>query len=41
MSAKRDLLLPVLTGVIAIVLERWLYHRSTTLRELTGPRPGA
>lgn len=39
MNVKSDLLLPVLTGVLAISLERWIYNRSATYRELVGADP--
>ncbi len=39
MSVRRELLLPILTGVIAIMLERWLFHRSPALRSLIGTEP--
>jgi len=37
-SVPRDLLLPVLAGMIAIILERRLYHRSAALRAFSGPQ---
>lgn len=39
MSIKSDLVLPVLTGMIAIMLERAVYNRSSTLRALVGAPP--
>ncbi len=36
MSVKRDVLLPILTGIIAITLERALYNRSPALRAFSG-----
>jgi hypothetical protein len=41
MSVKRDLLIPVLTGIVAIILERRLYNRSAAVRDFSGPQPGA
>ena len=38
LSVPRDLLLPVLTGMIAIMLERKLYNRSAALRAFSGPQ---
>jgi hypothetical protein len=39
MNVKRDLLLPILTGILAIMLERWIYNNSPTIRELVGAEP--
>lgn len=39
MNLKHDLVLPVVTGVIAIVIERAIYNRSNTLRALVGAEP--
>jgi hypothetical protein len=36
MNAKRELLLPVVTGIVAIILERALYNHSRTWRSLAG-----
>jgi hypothetical protein len=41
MNVKRDLLLPILTGVLAIMLERWIYNNSPKARELVGAEPTA
>ena len=41
MDVKRDLLLPTVAGILAIVLERWLYNHSAALRSLVGPDRGA
>jgi hypothetical protein len=41
MNLKHDLVLPVVAGVLAIVLERWLYNHSAALRNLVGPDRGA
>lgn len=38
-SLQRDVLLPILTGVVAIVLERRLYNSSATVRRLSGAQP--
>ena len=38
LSVPRDLLLPVLTGMVAIILERRLYNRSSALRAFSGPQ---
>ena len=38
LSVPRDLLLPVLTGMIAIILERKLYNSSAALRAFSGPQ---
>jgi hypothetical protein len=37
-SVKRDLLLPVLTGIVAIILERRIYNRSAAVRAFSGPQ---
>jgi hypothetical protein len=34
MNVKRELVLPVVTGILAIILERALYNRSRALRSL-------
>lgn len=39
MSLKRDLLTPVLTGILAIMVERWIYNHSEAVRALVGPEP--
>lgn len=39
-SLKRDVLLPVITGILAIVLERWLFRHSAAERRLVGAEPG-
>ena len=36
MTLKRDLLLPILTGILAIMLERRLYNRSAAARAFAG-----
>ena len=36
MDPKRDLLLPILTGILAIIAERWIYNHSPALRRLVG-----
>lgn len=39
MSVQRDLLTPIITGIIAIILERWLYNHSSALRAFVGAEP--
>lgn len=41
MSVQRDLLTPIITGIIAIILERWLYNHSSALRSFVGAEPRA
>jgi hypothetical protein len=36
MNVKRDVLLPIVTGVLAIMTERWIYNHSPAVRELLG-----
>lgn len=36
MSTTRDLITPVLTGIVAIILERWIYHHSPAVRSFVG-----
>lgn len=36
MSTKRDLITPVLTGIVAIILERWIYNHSPAVRSFVG-----
>ncbi len=36
MTVKRDLLLPILTGILAIMLERRLFNRSAAARAFAG-----
>jgi hypothetical protein len=36
MSVRRDLITPVLTGIVAIILERWIYNHSPALRSFVG-----
>lgn len=39
MNVKRDLLLPVLTGILAIMIERWIYNNSAAARQIVGAEP--
>jgi hypothetical protein len=41
MDVRRDLLLPAFAGILAIILERWLYNHSAALRSFVGPDRGA
>ena len=39
MSVKRDLLTPIVTGIIAIILERWIFNHSSAVRSFVGTEP--
>lgn len=39
MNLKRDLLLPVLAGILAIILERRIYNSSAAVRSFSGDQP--
>ena len=39
MDLKKDLVLPVITGILAIMAERAIYNRSSALRKVLGPQP--
>ena len=36
MSLPKDVVLPVLTGIVAIVLERWIFNHSAAVRRFVG-----
>lgn len=39
MSVQRDLLTPIITGILAIILERWIYNHSSAVRSFVGAEP--
>lgn len=41
MDLKRDLVLPTLSGILAIMIERWIFNHSPAVRALVGPDRGA
>jgi hypothetical protein len=36
MNVKREFLLPIVTGILAIMAERWIYNHSPAVRALVG-----